>query len=69
MTKTQINKLREILFLKYTDSWDNNILVFLRVEFDKFRFEDSQDCFESVRVISKNNLEGQQNHNIQEIQT
>ena len=34
-----------------------------------FLFEDSQDLFESVRVISKNDLESQQKQNVQEVQT
>ena len=67
MTKTLVNKLRGVLFLKRTDSWDNNISVSVRVDFDKFRFEDGPDCFKSGRVISKNDLEGQQRHNIQEV--
>ena len=35
------------------------------VDFDKFLFEDIKYCFESVRVISKNDMQGQQNHNVQ----
>ena len=40
----------------------------MRVEFDKFRFEYSQSCFEYGRVISQNDLEGQQGHNVQKVQ-
>ena len=40
----------------------------MRVEFDKLIFEDSLIFFESGRVISKNNLEGQQGHNVEEVQ-
>ena len=38
-----MNKLRKSFFLKSTESWDNNILVSLRIDLDKFRVEDSQD--------------------------
>ena len=67
MTKVLMNKLREILFWYDTDSWDNNIPISLRIDFGKFRFECSLNCFESGRVISKNDLEGQQTHNVQEV--
>ena len=63
-----MNKLRESFF-NYIDSWDKNILVSVRIDLDKFLVEDRQDCCESGRVISKNDLEGQQNHNFQEVQT
>ena len=36
MTKTLMNKLIEILFRKSTDSWDNNILVSVRIDLDNF---------------------------------
>ena len=41
----------------------------MRVDFDKFIFEYIQYYFESGRVISKNDLEGQRGHNVQEVQT
>ena len=63
-----MNKLGEILFWISTDSWEKNITVSVRVDFDKFIFEDIKDCFESGMVISKNDLEGQQSHNVQEVQ-
>ena len=31
-----MNKLRDILFWKYTDSWENNSTFFVRVDFDSF---------------------------------
>ena len=37
------------------------------IDIDKFRFEDGKDCCESGMVISKNDLEGQQSHNVQEV--
>ena len=37
------------------------------VYFDKFLFEDSQDCFESGMVIYKYNLKGWHSHNVQEV--
>ena len=61
-----VNKLREIFF-KCMDSWDNNIPVSVRIYFNKFRLECSRDYFESGRVISMNNIEGQQSHNVQEV--
>ena len=33
----------------------------------RFQFEYSRYFFEFVRVISKNNIEGQQSHNFQEV--
>ena len=39
MTKTMMNKLRESFFLKYTDSWDNNILVSVRIDIDFFKLK------------------------------
>ena len=48
-----MNKPREILFWISTDSWEKNITVSVRVDFDKFIFEDIKDCFESGMVISK----------------
>ena len=38
MTKTLMNKLREI-FLKSTDNWDNNILVSVRIDPDNFELK------------------------------
>ena len=35
-TKTLINNLRESFFLKSTDSWDNNIIVSVRIDIDNF---------------------------------
>ena len=64
-----MNKLRDILFWKFTESWDNNITIYLKLDFETFIFEDGQDYFESGRVISKNDLEGKQNHNVWEVQT
>ena len=34
----------------------------------QFRAEDSQDFFDSGMVISKNYLEGQKSHNVQDVQ-
>ena len=68
MTKNLINKLREILFWKSIDSWDNNILVSTRVEIWQFQVEDSQYCFDSGIVIPNNDLEGEQSYNVQEFQ-
>ena len=64
-----MNKLRDILFWKFTESWDNNITIYLKLDFETFIFEDIQDYFESGRVISKNDLAGKQNHNVWEVQT
>ena len=36
MTKKLTNQLRESLFLKSTDSWDNNILISVRIDIDNF---------------------------------
>ena len=66
MNKTPMNNLRDF-FGWGTDSWDKNIPVYLRVDFDKFQFEDSLHYFQSSMVISKNDLEGQQSHNVQEV--
>ena len=66
-TKARINKLREI-FKKCIYSWDKNIPVSVSVEFENFRFEYGQDCFEDGGVISKNDLESQKSHNVQEVQ-
>ena len=32
MNKMLINNLRDSLFLKYTDSWDNKIIVSVRID-------------------------------------
>ena len=39
MTKALMNNLREILFWEYTDCWDHNISVSLRVDFDHFNLK------------------------------
>ena len=52
-----------------TGSWNHSISVSSRFDSEKFTFEDSPNCSNSGRMISKNNLEGQQNHNFQEFQT
>ena len=43
-----------------------NIPVSLRVDFEILNFEDSLYCFDYGRVRSKNILEGQLSHNVQE---
>ena len=45
---------------------DNNIPVYLRVDFYNFDFK-IVFFFVSGRVIPKNNPEGKQNHNVQEV--
>ena len=69
MTKLLRNKLREIFFWKCTDIWDHNIPISMRVYLDKFWFEYILGCFESGRLISRNVLEGQQSHNVQQVHT
>ena len=64
-----MNNIKEVMFWYWKDSWYNNIPVSLRVELEKYQFEDSLDCFGSGRVISKNDREGQQSQNFQEAQT
>ena len=39
MTKTLMNKLRDIFCWKSTESWDNNILVSVRVDIDNFELK------------------------------
>ena len=39
MTKTMMNKLIESLFLNPTDSWDNNILVYVSIDLDNFELK------------------------------
>ena len=67
MTKLLMNKLRESLFLNSTYSWDRIflslcglILKILSLRLSRF--------FGSGIVVSKNNLEIQQSHNVQEVQ-
>ena len=66
MTKVLTNKLRDILFRQGTGSWDNNIPVSLRVEFYNFDVKIVQIVL-SLAVISKNKIQGQQSHNVQEV--
>ena len=37
--KTPMNKLRDSLFLKSTDSWDNNILISVSIDIDNFELK------------------------------
>ena len=53
-------------FFKVHRQLGKNIPVSLRVAFEILNFEDSLYCFDSGRVISKNSLEGQLSHNVQE---
>ena len=39
MNKTLMNKLRESLFLKSTDSWDNKIIVSVIINLENFELK------------------------------
>ena len=39
MTKILVNKLRESLFWKSIDSWDNNIFVSVSIDLENFEFK------------------------------
>ena len=67
MTRTLMKKLREILFWNCIDSWDNNILVSVRVDYDNFELK----IFKIVSILLgwylKKYLKGQQSNNVQEV--
>ena len=67
MTKTMMNKLRDILFWKFTDSWENNIPVYLKVYFENYDFN-IVNIVLSLVGWSKNDLEVQQSEKFQGVQ-
>ena len=64
MTKAMMNKPR--WFLQGVDSWYHNIPVYFMVEFEIFDLK-MVYFLNSGRVISKNDLEGQQSRNVKEV--
>ena len=64
MTKALVNRLIGIFLIGHRKLGQQYSCFFEGLLW-KIGVEDSIDCFESGGVISKNNLEGQQSHNVQ----